>query len=615
MMKSEKPCRFRVRAAEKKFLRTTTIVLVLVLLMFCVCTVSLPTVDAFLTRSSNHRRYLPCCRLDEERRSKDRSLATSRESVRPLYVAIDPMRSSTSSSNFEGDNSNSKNNHHRRHSQIPHKSFKAKKLGRKRRVDAKDPAAVEAAMTVALEALRTTLLTVQQQQSQPITPPPAISALLFPSVRECNAALSAFGDAGDLLRALRLFGKMRKAARMQHVLQRTTTTLLAWPVPAPTLVTYSTLMSRAVRASKPHVALRLWNMMPSTLEPDVKAINILMNCYAKLGNVERAKQVLNEMEVEPNIVTFNTVLNACQKAADLDAALEIKALLDSVANIKPDAKTYTTLMATVARGKSQASGQKDPTIALSLLQEMYQRGVSPNGMTYSAFIEACGRCGRSDLALQALRLMQRQKENEKQRLGNTIDQYVLDNEVGAWTSAIHVCGKAGRWETAIRLFGSMKKLGCAPNTVTCGCLTDSLLRVGRTAETLQVLRYMKNEGIVPSEVMYTSLMTRADRLVQMENQVPLDKKVAAEESDTKAIEVYTELMMSLMEAAGKQRNVRRTKESAHDDSNTLLLKVFLVFQQMRAAGAEPDLACYNVLLRACARAGDISRAQVRQNFS
>jgi pentatricopeptide repeat protein len=41
----------------------------------------------------------------------------------------------------------------------------------------------------------------------------------------------------------------------------------------------------------------------------------------------------------------------------------------------------------------------------------------------------------------------------------------------------------------------------------------------------------------------------------------------------------------------------------------LLLEVFLVFQEMKAAGTDPDLACYNALLRACARAGDFGRAQ------
>ncbi|KAL3803972.1 hypothetical protein ACHAW5_001749 [Stephanodiscus triporus] len=43
-------------------------------------------------------------------------------------------------------------------------------------------------------------------------------------------------------------------------------------------------------------------------------------------------------------------------------------------------------------------------------------------------------------------------------------------------------------------------------------------------------------------------------------------------------------------------------------TSPMLAKVFLVFQMMRNAGATPDLACYNALLRACALSGDIEKA-------
>jgi pentatricopeptide repeat protein len=110
---------------------------------------------------------------------------------------------------------------------------------------------------------------------------------------------------------------------------------------------------------------------------------------------------------------------------------------------------------------------------------------------------------------------------------------------------------------------------------------------------------MKRAGIAPNEVIYTSLMTSAERLVKMEkNRVVLEESHVEDHGDTKAIEVYTELMKALMD----------TSNGDSSDSNTLLMKVFLVFQEMKTAGAQPDLACYNALLRACARAGDVDRA-------
>lgn len=509
----------------------------------------------------------------------------------------------------------------------------------------------------ALQSLRDTIHSMQESLSvskDTVSARPAATELvLFPTTRECNAALADLGDSGELLRALRLFGKMRTAASLQQKLHylSVSPSLSSRPsfrpfwhpsVPVPTLVTYSTLMSRANSLGKPRVALRLWKLMlasssqtvlaspsilnitsysmdastPGKLVPDAKSVNILLNAHAKLADLDSARHVLLQMNtgtgpdvfhvIQPNIVTYNTVLDACLKAGDLDAALQTKADLEA-SGLLPDARTYTNLIATVARKTSVAAGQNDPSLAFALLQEMKDRRVQPNGMTYCALIDAAGRCQRSDLALQGLRIMLRQHRKQP-----------LDNAVGAWTAAIDACGKAGRLGTALRLFYAMPNFRVYPNTVTCGCLTDSLLREGRTADTLAILRYMKANGIAPSEVMYTSLMMRAERLARTEHKRMSRSNVSQgwvptpnAPSETKAIEVYTELISSLMDS-----NLPRTSGATSSrpfpsryDSNTLLLKVFLVFQDMRAVGVQPDLACYNALLRACARAGDVTRAQ------
>jgi pentatricopeptide repeat protein len=457
--------------------------------------------------------------------------------------------------------------------------------------------------------------------------------LPFPAIRDCNAALAAFGDGGDLLRALRLYFKMRKAASLSERYP----SRYMYPVPTPTLVTFSTIMSRAVYLGKPLVAIRLWKIMRgqpdffssdlsvSTLfriVPDVKSANILMNCYAKLGNLDSAQGLLDQMlhgggedvpRMTPNLVTYNTLLDACHVSGELDAALSVKEQLEST-GIRADARTYTTLIATVARKAGTASGANDPTLAFSLLQEMQVLRIFPNGMTYSALIDVCGRCRRSDLALKGLRLMLDQKAEK----GNG---YTLSSEVGAWTAAINTCGKAGRIDTALKLFKTMPNFGAYPNTVTCGALTDCLLRNGRTAESLNVLRYMKKNSIAPSEVMYTSLMTSAVRLAQFENEqqhiyvgsnsikegnFPLDDSGA-----TKAVDVFTELMTSLMQTP-KRRMLNGSDSPGFsrktDEDSSEFFRVSLVFREMEAVGVEADLACYNALLKSCANSGDVDRA-------
>eukprot|EP00558_Chaetoceros_sp_UNC1202_P001916 CAMPEP_0197255122 /NCGR_PEP_ID=MMETSP1429-20130617/71128_1 /TAXON_ID=49237 /ORGANISM="Chaetoceros sp., Strain UNC1202" /LENGTH=228 /DNA_ID=CAMNT_0042718335 /DNA_START=90 /DNA_END=779 /DNA_ORIENTATION=- len=82
----------------------------------------------------------------------------------------------------------------------------------------------------------------------------------------------------------------------------------------------------------------------------------------------------------------------------------------------------------------------------------------------------------------------------------------------------------------------------------------------------------------------------------------------------KALDVYTELILSLTNDSGQQNqsNRKNGKQSHYKDetfevSENEIVKVFLVLQEMKAAGADPDIACYNALMGACARAGDISK--------
>lgn len=479
----------------------------------------------------------------------------------------------------------------------------------------KDAELVEEALFTALEEARST----HHSNQSPVLPQ------LFPSVRQCNAAIATFGDAGDFRRALILFTQMRKSVSIIRRMSRSSNNLsslkattdksisqkdeetsglgdaqeysnldLVEEPPAPTLVTYSTLMSRAVSVGKPRVAIRLWNLMknqpnfytnvvsrkqrhgripdpsvfldPNELRkleieheaivPDVIFCNTLMNSYAKLGDHKMARFILNSMlgtsktgniilqeipsGIVPTVVTYNTLADACKEAGNLAAGLEVLELMSAHEQLTgenaifPDARTYTILISTVARkakhehetrdGQAVAFGERDPDKAFDLLYEMIEKGIKPNGVTYCALIDVCGRCRRVDLALNGLRIMLSSKKADSKR--------PLLNEVGAWTAAITACGKAGRIDTAIRLFDTMQKsfgmydkehiftyenvsawicshdssstIGVKPNAVTCGSLTDSLIKAGRITETLKVLQYMKQEGLVPGEYHFHS---------------------------------------------------------------------------------------------------------------
>jgi len=287
-------------------------------------------------------------------------------------------------------------------------------------------------------------------------------------------------------------------------------------------------------------------------------------------------------------------------------------------SLLPDAQTYTILISTVARKPwncwerrdVRSGGEKDPDQAFALLQRMIGDGIIPNGVTYCALIDVCGRCSRTDLALAGLRLMLKQKSQGREMESAYNRQTLLFNEVGAWTAAINACGKTGRTDTAIRLFRTMQKYGVKPNSVTCGCLADCLLKAMpiRITETLEVLQYMKNEKLTPTEVMFTSLMsilsTLADKSVIRKNGLKvkiIDKFDESSQCNLSSSETSTQ------EAIGLYSELMRLLINDGNDSS-MQMKVFLVFQEMKQAGVKADLACFNSLLKVCALSGDIDNA-------
>ena len=286
---------------------------------------------------------------------------------------------------------------------------------------------------------------------------------------------------------------------------------------------------------------------------------------------------------KPNLITYNTVIDACRRAGELPTSLLTLQEMIQSGYIKPDTRTYTSLISTVARKPNKYSGIMDPSLAFTLLKKMQRDNVRPNEWTYCALIDACCRCQRVDLALRGLRMMLHQKRIEEKRVHSLTSSF-WNNEVGAWTSAIHACGKCDRIETAKKLFHVMDaKFNVKPNIITCGCLIDCLLKNSslNIQDILYVLKYMQRNGLEPTEVMYTSLISFAGRMAKLDsnnniNNFTNDSLLGDQQVNGKAMNVYIELMKSLVNS-----------ESLNNDS--LLLKVFLVFQEMKAAGATPDM--------------------------
>ena len=91
---------------------------------------------------------------------------------------------------------------------------------------------------------------------------------------------------------------------------------------------------------------------------------------------------------------------------------------------------------------------------------MQTRNLTPNAVTWTTLINACGKAGQLERAFETLR--------EMRHAGH-------EPNVVTWTALVDAAAKAKRPHLAVRLYRGMLRAGVVPNLVTCDALFSCLL--------------------------------------------------------------------------------------------------------------------------------------------
>jgi pentatricopeptide repeat protein len=144
------------------------------------------------------------------------------------------------------------------------------------------------------------------------------------------------------------------------------------------------------------------------------------------GQAEAAEQLLQRMRscgVQPNVFTYNTLMDVYAKCGDADKALQ-------------------------------------------LLRRMQAEEMECDVITFGAAMDACSKGGAWESALQLLPDMRK------------LD--VAPN-VNVWNALLDALGKAGQLDRMLKQFAAMKAEGCTPNSSTYNTLTSVLAVAGEHA--------------------------------------------------------------------------------------------------------------------------------------
>jgi pentatricopeptide repeat protein len=229
-----------------------------------------------------------------------------------------------------------------------------------------------------------------------------------PDVVTYNTVMNAWASVGNAFRAEKLLSELIRnyeqggRKRVWPDTQSFTIVLKAWTKSDTKLAS-----DRAVSILSQMKTLSIRGL--ASAEPNIVSYNTVLYCLDKSSSLERLETVLSEImeessdpgtkkSVQPDTITFVTVLNAFAKSGQVDKAEVFVKRMEEFSDARPDVRTYCALMNAWAR-----SGRKEgPERVENLFHEMEQlykagdKGMRPNNHSFQIVMTALARQGEAE---------------------------------------------------------------------------------------------------------------------------------------------------------------------------------------------------------------------------
>ncbi|ONK61154.1 uncharacterized protein A4U43_C08F26790 [Asparagus officinalis] len=321
----------------------------------------------------------------------------------------------------------------------------------------------------------------------------------------------------------------------------------------------------------------------------------MMGVFARSGNFGKVQEFIDLMRLkglEPDLVSFNTLINARAKSRSLPRGSAIE-LLDEVrrSGLRPDAITYNTLISACA----YSSNLED---AVQVFRAMEESKCCPDLWTYNAMVSVYGRCGLVPEAERVfLELGEKGFSPDAVTYNSLLYAYAVEGDVDkvrrvcddmissgfgkdeiTYNTIIHMYGKRGDVNFALELYGEMKEAGCKPDAVTYTVLIDSLGKSDRISEAGKVMEEMVQAQVRPTLRTFSALICGYAKVgMRAGAERTFDLMVR---SGIKPDNLAYSVMLDIMLRCDETR------------------KAMVLYRRMMRDGFYPDAGMYQVLLEA-----------------
>ncbi|XP_024927280.1 pentatricopeptide repeat-containing protein At3g18110, chloroplastic [Ziziphus jujuba] len=285
----------------------------------------------------------------------------------------------------------------------------------------------------------------------------------------------------------------------------------------------ATILSVLGKANQDALAVEIFTRAEPGIGNTVQVYNAIMGVHARNGRFDKVQDLLDLMRergCEPDLVSFNTLINARLKSSAMVSNLAVE-LLNEVrrSGLRPDIITYNTLI-------SGCSRESNLDEAVKVYSDMEAHGCQPDLWTYNAMISVYGRCGLSGKADGLFKELESKgflpdavtynsllyafaREGNVERVREICDDMVktgFGKDEMTYNTIIHMYGKKGQHDLAFQLYRDMKSSGRVPDAITYTVLIDSLGKANKTTEAANLMSEMLDRGVKPTLRTYSALI-------------------------------------------------------------------------------------------------------------
>jgi len=263
------------------------------------------------------------------------------------------------------------------------------------------------------------------------------------------------------------------------------------------------------------------------IEKDIIMFNSLIDILISMNENQRAHEVyrdlIDEPSIQPDQITFNTLIKGCCKVRNFDQALTyFKEMRQH--DIKPNRITFNSIM-------DLAVKIQDLSSCLYFVDEMNNDEISPDGYTYSIILNGLKQNNSPpELVNECLENIKKVIDLGEFKLDDVFFNSILDicskydlydqmkefyalmnqknipENSTTFGIIVKAFGKMGEFELALKTFEKMIETHITINDVTYGCILDACAKAGRIEIAHRIFNSLRHTKLNQNSIVFTTII-------------------------------------------------------------------------------------------------------------